>query len=284
MSKRERAQIRLVLTDLDGTFVHNIFEPVEENVRALRRCEAAGVPVVPVTARNYACAKKLFVRAGFTGYTITNNGSSIQDARTGENLWENPISNVCLLEALSLCVEANATITAHDSYHGVHFGPHHNGQKGYLEWENERESDPDLRIKVISLDTAQQIVDFMDGHCQLLRVGFPDGVPPWFFEKLIMAGEFSITSSHSTSIEIMASGSGKGSGARALAGMLGIPRESVMACGDQANDIGMIEWAGVGVAMGNATDGPKRVADYVAPWFDRGGVADAIGRFVFSEA
>lgn len=66
-------------------------------------------------------------------------------------------------------------------------------------------------------------------------------------------------------MEIMAAGSGKRAGAQQLARLLHIPRENVMACGDHYNDVGMIEWAGIGVAMGNAQPRVKQLADYVAP-------------------
>ncbi len=52
--------------------------------------------------------------------------------------------------------------------------------------------------------------------------------------------------------------------------------------GDQGNDRSMIEWAGVGVAMGNATDELKRVADFVAPSVDEDGAAVAIEKFVLA--
>ncbi len=55
--------------------------------------------------------------------------------------------------------------------------------------------------------------------------------------------------------------------------ILGIRQEEVMCCGDGANDIGMISWAGVGVAMDNASDEVKAAADYVSCNFKRGGVA-----------
>ena len=61
-------------------------------------------------------------------------------------------------------------------------------------------------------------------------------------------------------------------------------REQVMAIGDQGNDLTMLDWAGLGVAMGNGSDEVKAVADWVAPPIDEDGVAVAIERFVLSGA
>ena len=58
--------------------------------------------------------------------------------------------------------------------------------------------------------------------------------------------------------------------------------EEVIAIGDQGNDISMIEWAGLGVAMGNGTAGVKAVADYVAPSANEDGAAHVIEKFVLN--
>jgi len=275
--------VRIVMTDLDGTFIHNIFEPVKENLVALHRLQMLGVPVVPVTARNYDCIRKLIKHAGFSDYAITNNGSSIQDIKTGENIWENPIPDVFLSAALALCAEAGAIVDVHDSYHALHLGP--NVPKGYLEMENDMEADPDLKTFTLTLDTIDDIVKFMNGHAQLIRVIFRQkDMPHWLLEKLVMAGDFQLTTSHQGLIEIMASGSGKRCGVEKLAQLLSIDRQSVMACGDQFNDIGMLKWAGVGVAMGNAKQGVKQAADYVTGPYEKGGVAQAIEKFVLNLA
>jgi hypothetical protein len=56
-----------------------------------------------------------------------------------------------------------------------------------------------------------------------------------------------------------------------------------MAVGDQGNDVPMIEWAGIGVAMGNGSSTTKAVADWIAPPFPEHGAAAAIERFVLDE-
>ena len=60
---------------------------------------------------------------------------------------------------------------------------------------------------------------------------------------------------------------------------LGVRRDETMALGDSGNDTAMVAWAGLGVAMGNAIDEVKRVADFVAPSLDEDGAAVAIERF-----
>ena len=66
---------------------------------------------------------------------------------------------------------------------------------------------------------------------------------------------------------------------QALNARLGITAEETMAFGDGENDVGMLKYAGVGVAMGNASDAVKAQANYVAPSVDDGGIAHTVELF-----
>ena len=81
-------------------------------------------------------------------------------------------------------------------------------------------------------------------------------------------------------LEFTAAGVDKGMGLKKLAELLSIPMESTMAIGDTENDLAIIEAAGIGVAMGNATDAVKARADYVTTTNTKDGVAAAIEHFI----
>ncbi len=72
----------------------------------------------------------------------------------------------------------------------------------------------------------------------------------------------------------------KGNAVRFLADMWGIKKEEIMACGDQDNDIEMLLAAGVKVAMGNATEDLKKIADYITDSVDNDGVVKAVEKFI----
>jgi Cof subfamily protein (haloacid dehalogenase superfamily) len=73
----------------------------------------------------------------------------------------------------------------------------------------------------------------------------------------------------------------KGTAVRYLAEeVLGLQAENVMAIGDNFNDVEMLQYAGVGVAMGNAPEGVQAIADWVAPDVEEDGVAIAIQKFL----
>ena len=81
-------------------------------------------------------------------------------------------------------------------------------------------------------------------------------------------------------LEFTRADANKGVGLRKLAEILGVNPDATMAIGDTENDLAIIEAAGIGVAMGNATDAVKARADYVTTTNTKGGVAAAIEHFI----
>lgn len=95
-------------------------------------------------------------------------------------------------------------------------------------------------------------------------------------------GQMEVVRSHANFVEGNPLGVSKGDALNRLASHLDVPQRRVMSVGDQGNDVAMIAWAGVGVAMGNASPAAKAVADWIAPPFSEDGAAVAIERFVLS--
>ncbi|BBP93338.1 hypothetical protein BsIDN1_69560 [Bacillus safensis] len=84
-------------------------------------------------------------------------------------------------------------------------------------------------------------------------------------------------------LEILHPDVSKGNAVKLLAKELGIPREEVMAIGDNGNDVSMLEFAGCGVAMGNAIDDVKAVADVVTKSNNEAGVAHVLHELVLGK-
>jgi hydroxymethylpyrimidine pyrophosphatase-like HAD family hydrolase len=84
-------------------------------------------------------------------------------------------------------------------------------------------------------------------------------------------------------IEVFLADVSKRLGLEALAARLGLDRSEIMAIGDHMNDIEMLAWAGLGVAMGNALPEVQAVADVVTTHVEEDGVAEAIERFVLQD-
>lgn len=93
-------------------------------------------------------------------------------------------------------------------------------------------------------------------------------------------GQISIYRSEPFLLEILPKGIDKANCLAFLLDYLGVKREELMVCGDGYNDIGMIAFAGLGVAMSNAQDEVKKVADYITLSNEEDGVAAAVEKFI----
>lgn len=103
---------------------------------------------------------------------------------------------------------------------------------------------------------------------------------PVIKEELETIEGLKITSSWENNIEIMSEGVDKGQAIKMLCEHLNIGRSEIMAFGDNYNDIEMLEYAGLGVAMGNSNDDIKEIADYVTDTNEESGFANAIFKFM----
>ena len=92
--------------------------------------------------------------------------------------------------------------------------------------------------------------------------------------------DLEVVSSSPNNFEVMNKGTSKGRAVKVLADILNINREEIMCLGDSENDLSMIEFAGLGVAMGNAEEFLKEKADYITDTNENDGVAKAIEKFV----
>lgn len=97
------------------------------------------------------------------------------------------------------------------------------------------------------------------------------------------AGRLSAVRSHDMFVEVHSTEASKGHGLRFLAQHYGVSQGETIAVGDSGNDCSMIEWAGLGVAMANASPEVFAVADIIAPSVTEDGLADVIERYILSD-
>ena len=280
------AKIQLVITDLDGTFLDNPDEMNADNVRAMHQCEAQGVAVRCVTARGYHNIKRLLAVGQWKGMCVTNNGAAIHDIETGKAVYRNTIEKEQVRQILTLCKQAEAvnlfasagtfSVTCTEFPRQINARMSHVPKADPMQWPEEQRP---VQIQTHSID---EMVEALGDDTELLCIHGKDGreFSGAFYRSIIQLGDFMLTSSHPGGFDIMAAGSTKREGAKRLASMMGIGAQNVMACGDLYNDVGMVKWDGVGVAMGDGCEELKRVADYVSVPHDAGGVADAMRKYV----
>ena len=259
-----RQRIDLIVTDLDGTFLNSYHELNDENIEAVHLAQKHGIAVCPVTARNFDCARYTIMSTGFDPLCVTNNGAAIIDSRDGSHRFKNFIAPQAVRAIAQEAVAAEASVDIFASEYCVIYGP--TARKRNDGWEDAWAQKPShLQRHQYSYDDLDAMIARVSDCAENITLHGKDldELPGTLYRRIIEQGEFYLTSSHYMCIDIMAYGSTKWQGVQRLADMLGVRAEHVMSFGDNSNDIGMLTWAGVGVAMGNAPDYVKRAADVV---------------------
>ncbi len=273
--------IRLVVLDIDGTIngdSNQVNEPVKQAVKA---AQAKGVKVAIATGRMYRSALRFHRTIKSDAPLISYQGALIKDPQTEELVGHWPVD---LEYALSLIDD---------------FAPYADTGKlsVHLYIKDElyvRQITPQTQayaqrsgVKAIPVGNLRQfLLDQAPEHPLTKVLALSDD--PELITTLLTTlkerytpGQLYLTKSVATFFEATNPIANKGTAVKHLAeNILGFDRSEVMTVGDNFNDLEMIEYAGVGVAMGNAPDGLKEIADWVAPDVDADGAADAIARFV----
>ena len=212
-------------------------------------------------------------------YTITSNGATIRDLVTGETLLEKHLAAEKGLEVLAACAEFPMIREAFRE--GV----------GYLS-----QADYDALCARYAgtalLDYVLDTRQILPGTVEDFLRTDPRPIEELFFltdsveaklrlrERLSKVQDIGFADPFPRDLEVIAGGIDKGEGLRFLLDRLGISPEEVLAMGDGGSDIPLLQAAGIGVAMENATDGVKAAADFVTTSCDHDGVAAALKKFV----
>lgn len=268
------SQIRLIATDLDHTLLTTDGQVTARTRAALDAARAAGIAVVPVTARQPIGLRIVAAGAGFEDWALCSNGSFGIHLGTNELLFADELAP----ETLRTVADALRA-----SIPGLLFASVRDGGKGFVAEHgyaeiahlNDHKRDPQT-MGGVPLD------DVLDAPTLKLVVRHPELAPHVLFEALQKLGltGFASTLSGAPFVEIMAEGVSKATGLAQLCAHLGVDASEVVAFGDALNDVEMLRWAGHGVAVANAERVTKDAADEVTASNDDDGVALVIERML----
>ncbi|MBO0441079.1 Cof-type HAD-IIB family hydrolase [Candidatus Enterococcus ikei] len=266
--------IKLVAIDLDGTLLDSKKEISIRNKEALVQAKAAGVKIVICTGRPLA-AIGIYLDAlnlrDNGDYSITFNGGLVQKNDTGEIIEKAtmPLENVHDLFELASSLNVPLDILS-------------DGLVLQLPTTKDYESLYSQLNKLLtyeSYELAQLTADRIYNKAVIaVDQTYLDEqikkIPDPFYDR------YEIIKTRSNLLEFMPKGITKAYGISLLARDLGIKQEEIMTIGDEENDLPMIEYAGLGVAMENAVPRVKDLADIITDTNDNDGVAQAVEKFV----
>jgi len=265
-TRRPRPQ--LVAIDLDDTLLEPDLTITAECVGALAAARAAGVAVVIATGRMFQSALPYARRLGLTSHLITYNGGLIA-APDGEALLHQPVPRA----------EARALVDVADR-EGLRLNFYIDDRLLVAEIdERVRYYQEIARVDAFEVGDLRRVLELGE-PTKCLFVGEPDQVERTLPRLKAEFPALQIDRSKPRFIEVTRLGVHKFGALRALADSYGIPLEAVVAIGDSDNDITMLQGAGWGVAVSNASPAAKRAADTVTEHPRSLGVAEAVRRWV----
>lgn len=262
-----------IALDLDGTLLNSKKEISKRNKEAIRKAAKAGVKIILASGRPVPGILKIAHALRLEeigGYILAYNGGVIIDCKTKEVIRRETISPDYYHTIVHTANKFGATPLTYDA-EGIITD---DAEAEYVKVEAKINNIPIRQVfhlnEVAALDPPVKFLAV--GEHNLLKK-----VQAELNEKL--NGELEVFFSEPYFLEITPQGIEKASSLEVLLSRLGINRKHLMVCGDGFNDIPMMRYAGLAVAMENAQDETKEWADYIAPSNDEDGVAVAIEKF-----
>lgn len=268
--------IELIAIDLDGTLLTNA-KTISPKVKAtLAEAKEKGIKIVLCTGRPLPGVKDYLKELNLEeegDYVITYNGALVQKAHDGTAIAHHTMSfdDFLEIEAMSRKVGVHCQTLDKEAIYTANkdISPYTIRESSLVnmpvKYRSVEEMDPEIVISKMMMIDEPAVLD--RGIAQF---------PAEFYEK------YTILKSEPFYLEVLNKAASKGQALKDLAGILNIPQQNVMAIGDNENDRDMIEFAGMGVAMGNAIDSIKEVSDHVTKSNESDGVAHVIEELVFS--
>ena len=268
--------IKLIALDLDGTLLTTDKKLTDRTKATLKAAREQGVKVVLTTGRPLKAMDFFLKELGTDGhddeYTITFNGGLVQK-NTGEILDKTVFSIDDVIRIYEETEKLNIPLDAISE--GIVYQIQSDQESLYAQFN------PALTFVPTAFEDLSSQITYnkcVTAFPQELLDAAIQKISPELFDK------YEIFKSRELLLEWSPKNVHKATGLAKLIDHLGIDRSQVMACGDEANDLSMIEWAGLGVAMQNAVPEVKAVANVVTPMTnDEEAVAWAIEKYVLKE-
>ncbi|PRR83065.1 Cof-type HAD-IIB family hydrolase [Clostridium vincentii] len=272
---------KLICIDMDGTLLDDNHLISEENKKAIKEAHNRGVVIAVTTGRLFTSASYSYSLLDIEGPIIASNGTYIRERSKEEFIYKDTFT-------LEECNELNEILNKSNLTH--YFYTHNTALGSETLPENHpyvafnKEVSEDLRIHFcIKEDLSPLFKEYENEVLKAIVIEKKDKEALLKVKnELKSLDKFEVVSSGPYNFEIMKKGSSKGSAVQRLAESLGIKQEQVICMGDNENDLSMIRYAGLGIAMGNAVDLLKNEANYITDTNVNSGVGKAIRKFVLN--
>lgn len=289
----QKRNFKLLAVDVDGTLITSGQIVTNRTLRAINRVKDLGIKVTIATGRHYPSVIRLARKIRINAPLVCCDGAIITDIHTGEAAYHLLPQEVAAeivkmtLDYDSFTVQVfikDGKIYGGQNYQGKYIKkffsiPMKYSLKGYLNLLRDF-----AFIPVKNLGSAQAVISALKEPVAKVFISGNDRPEDLEdFKKKIEAKfgkEITVTSSMPNTIDVLNGGVSKAKGLLKLAESLGISPDEIITVGDNYNDLEMIKFAGLGVAMGNAPEQVRREADYVTETNDNEGLAEFLEKLI----
>ena len=263
--------IRLVALDLDDTLLSKSLTVSPRTREAISRAMAKGVTVTVATGRMYCSALPYAQQLKLDVPLITYNGGLIRACFSGETIYHQPIDEEIAQGVLALFKEKGWYIQSYVD------------DVLYIADRNERAKYYETISGIEAVALGDNFYAMAGKPTKMLVLAKENQMEEIAYTVQTLYGDqLYLCRSKPTYLELTHPKVNKGQALDFLATSLGITSDQVMAVGDSYNDLDMIKYAGLGVAMANAADEVKAAAQAVTGHHDADGVAEAIETYILS--
>lgn len=273
--------IKLVASDLDGTLLNKNKEITPRLFEALEKLNELGIYFVPSTGRPFGTVPQAIKELPFLKYVITSNGATIYDAEKKENIIENFLTP----EAVDAVIEIARELPVITEYFIE--GKAYIAKKVYDDLTPFDLTDSHMTYIKNSRTPVEDFWNEMKRNNTVLEninLVFKDmDLRKETWDRLKALGLASVTAATTKNIEITSLYATKAKALEKLCEVLGFTSENVLAMGDGDNDMPMIQFAGIGVAMANGEEHIKAAADVIADDCNDFGAAKILEQIIESK-
>ena len=259
--------IRMIVSDMDGTLLNSNLELSQETLEAIRGVRAKGIRFCIATGRPEQLLKEYITPLQMEDPMIMYNGSVIGHPFQEEKLFELKLDTKDAKDIIEYC-EENDIIYMPYTKDKIISKP--NYRVAFFQ-ERNKKLDADLQTVFEDIRDIDEIIN--NSINKILLIENDSEKYARIREKLDHYPQFEIATSQKGFIDINPAGASKGNALRVLAKHFGLTMDEIVVFGDQDNDVSMLEAAGTSVAMKNACQNAKDVADYIAESNNNNGVA-----------
>lgn len=263
----------ILVLDIDGTLTNSQKEISEKTLESLLKIQERGHKVVLASGRPtpgvLKLAEKLKLK-DFGGFILSYNGAKIINCKTGEVIFQKVLPKEIIPKLHAAAIKNEVGIITYKDNCII------------TDMKIEEFMEKEAAINGILIKQVESFTDYIDFEVNKCLMTGP--APKLEKVEVIMRKEFgdriSVYRSEPYFLELMPKDIDKAYSLSKLLDYLNLSKEQMISCGDGYNDLTMIQYAGMGVAMANAQEIIKKAADYITLSNDDDGVAHVIKKFM----